>query len=443
MVLDATSYKDDYAPKRLTLDEFREGRKRQDRSRPFPGTGMEEAAVLRCIREGIATDTLYVEADGHDQGHIIKRYAVIAPDNPGRGVQLTADGQPYIKLTHIGVYFLSEQTVQQHRALAVLDASKQEQGVQNAKNEDVGPTITPIPLCCFDSATSTIPQAEAHPHFDSPALTKQGRRLSKSQSRTPILIDRSEKEPLEELEEKTKEKKAAGSFSQNSEVDEEPPAQDDYPQTPPLQATNSGNPTTEREASLTAASGQLGQINEPISNQAEMRHPASNEAEQHLTVLHAEWARLGQEIDDCLNYRRGGVLALIENRQILRRQIEALGGTPLEEEAVPLVSQATPSTLWDQVKELLKAKETNATYRSWVAPSYGRARHRNILIVEVGSAEQQRRLENLFAYHIDLKLREMRLQVRYELRAPDTAEPPHVIKESAPPLYIVRNDESA
>src|SRR5581483_10104344 len=76
--LDATNYTNQKEPKRITLDEFRFGRRKRDRSRLRAGTSASEPTILTSIREGIASDTLYVEADGHDQGRIQKRYAVIA-----------------------------------------------------------------------------------------------------------------------------------------------------------------------------------------------------------------------------------------------------------------------------------------------------------------------------------------------------------------------------
>ncbi|HLV97357.1 MAG TPA: hypothetical protein VKT82_01660 [Ktedonobacterales bacterium] len=233
--LDATNYTNQAEPKRITLDEFRSGRKQRDRSRLHTGTSASEPTILSCIREGIASDTLYVEADGHDQGRIQKRYAVIAPDNPGRGVQLTPEGLPWIKLVQIGVYYLSEWTVQQHRALLAVDAEKRTHGDKNAKKEVAGDLVTPIPLCYFDRAYSPEEAQEVEPlsNYLRAGLKKLETPLTSSGSRSKEMRDRSEEESQETLVEKHVESKGGAPSSvlkteknKEDEKDRPPPPAD-------------------------------------------------------------------------------------------------------------------------------------------------------------------------------------------------------------------------
>jgi hypothetical protein len=96
-------YQKEYAPKRITLDEFEHGRKRRDGSRIDHGIGMYKQQIEAAIVDAVRAGALYVEEDERDKGRITWYYAVIAPDNPASGVYVNQRGEREIKLVG-GVY---------------------------------------------------------------------------------------------------------------------------------------------------------------------------------------------------------------------------------------------------------------------------------------------------------------------------------------------------
>lgn len=142
----------EWEPKRITLDEFCKGRKLRNRTRMDTGTGLAEHAVIRAIKECIAVDVLYVEVDGHDQGRIQKRYAVIAPNHPYYGVVAAEEGKPGIRLIG-GVYYLDEWKVQQQRAFLADEEEKRKAAPKTTRKKgpfDDCPSASPLPFCCYD-----------------------------------------------------------------------------------------------------------------------------------------------------------------------------------------------------------------------------------------------------------------------------------------------------
>jgi len=63
-------------PKRITLDEFQNGRKRTNGSRMDMGIGMRKPSVIDGIKRAIADGFLIVETDRSDEARIKKRYSL-------------------------------------------------------------------------------------------------------------------------------------------------------------------------------------------------------------------------------------------------------------------------------------------------------------------------------------------------------------------------------
>lgn len=63
-------------PKRMTTDEFIDGRKRADGSRCDDGTGLSKHSVINGLREAEAHGFIVVDVDDHDKGRIKKYYRI-------------------------------------------------------------------------------------------------------------------------------------------------------------------------------------------------------------------------------------------------------------------------------------------------------------------------------------------------------------------------------
>lgn len=64
------------ASRRITLDEFENGRKRRDGSRIDAGCGMSRASIISGLKRAIAHGFLVATEEGPDGGRMSKRYAV-------------------------------------------------------------------------------------------------------------------------------------------------------------------------------------------------------------------------------------------------------------------------------------------------------------------------------------------------------------------------------
>jgi hypothetical protein len=62
--------------RRITLDEFENGRKRRDGSRLDGGVGMSQTSIIRGLKRAIAHGFLDAIEEGPDGGRMSKRYAV-------------------------------------------------------------------------------------------------------------------------------------------------------------------------------------------------------------------------------------------------------------------------------------------------------------------------------------------------------------------------------
>jgi len=68
-------------PKKITTDEFENGRKRKDGSRMDKGTGLSSNSILAGLERAVERGTLLVEVDDTDKARIRKYYSLNMSDN--------------------------------------------------------------------------------------------------------------------------------------------------------------------------------------------------------------------------------------------------------------------------------------------------------------------------------------------------------------------------
>jgi len=69
-------YQEFGVPKRITRDEFMNGRKRRDGTRMDNGTGLSRASVTQGLKQAVEHGFLEVEMDDHDLGRVKKFYCL-------------------------------------------------------------------------------------------------------------------------------------------------------------------------------------------------------------------------------------------------------------------------------------------------------------------------------------------------------------------------------
>ena len=90
--------------KRITLDEFENGRKRIDGTRMDRGIGMRRQAIIRGIRQAVADGFLVEQVDARDRGRTRKEYGLhmasaCEPENPSAD-QGYEDHTPGVRASH-------------------------------------------------------------------------------------------------------------------------------------------------------------------------------------------------------------------------------------------------------------------------------------------------------------------------------------------------------
>jgi hypothetical protein len=90
--------------KRITLDEFENGRKRTDGTRMDCGIGMRRQAIIRGIRQAVADGFLVEQVDARDRGRTRKEYGLhmasaYEPDNTSAS-QGYEDHTPGVRTSH-------------------------------------------------------------------------------------------------------------------------------------------------------------------------------------------------------------------------------------------------------------------------------------------------------------------------------------------------------
>lgn len=85
--------------KRITLDEFENGRKRRDGSRMDQGIGMRRQAIISGIRQAVEDGFLVEEVDNRDKARIKKYYGLRMLSHPEQGYE---DHTPEVRSSHTG-----------------------------------------------------------------------------------------------------------------------------------------------------------------------------------------------------------------------------------------------------------------------------------------------------------------------------------------------------